>query len=228
MSLSFNLQRLPSEALSVLHYLGQRGTAANTEEMETGVALSQRAIGRAIRRLVNYSLIQIDYNGAYQLTSNGRRAYQQLADLSASLAAADAARPSAVRRLTVVLPRLPTDAQPIPLYIGVNAASASASGLKEPVQLELRLSAIGGKLSRTNLSLDVPADRAAVPATLSLTAEPGAPLVRVRLDAFQVRDLDQVDAVGNMYFDLPTNPQSKPDGSAVPGQRAFSTDLALH
>ena len=80
MSLPFNLQRLPPEAISVLRYLGRRNATATTHDMDENLDIGTRAVGRAIRRLVNYSLIQMDFNSSYQLTGDGRRAYQQLAE----------------------------------------------------------------------------------------------------------------------------------------------------
>jgi len=107
MSLSFNLQRLPPEALGVLRFLGRHPTAVSTHDMESALDLSSRAIGRAIRRLVNYSLIQMDYNGAYQLTGDGRRAFEQLSEQDRRTPQGVTAVPGAarvIRRLTIVLP----------------------------------------------------------------------------------------------------------------------------
>src|SRR5579864_5433326 len=150
MSLSFNLQRLPPEALSVLRFLGRHSNAVSTRDMEMALNLSPRAIGRAIRRLVNYSLIQMDYNGSYQLTGDGRRAFEQLADHEthapqAEAAPAETSVASVTRRLTVVLPPNAIGAHPVTLYIGVNPSSAD-SVLSHPAQVELRLGAIGGTL----------------------------------------------------------------------------------
>ena len=227
MSLSFNLQRLPPEAISVLRFLGNRGAAASSHDMEAGLDIGARAVGRAIRRLVNYSLIQMDFNGAYQLTTDGRRAYQQMADLEARTPSTEShsqANAQITRRLTVVLPHAATETKPVTLYIGVNPANGTAPHLKNNTQLELRLSVIGGTLSQGSLSLDVPPDRAAAPVAVTVTAQPNTRTMRVRVDAFQVVDADRVDPAGDMYFDIPVKHQLSPADAT---RRAVGTDLAL-
>lgn len=228
MSLSFNLQRLPPEALSVLRFLGRHSAAISTRDMEMALNLSPRAIGRAIRRLVNYSLIQMDYNGWYQLTGDGRRAFEQLTDhenrapqVAPTVTETSMAR--VTRRLTIVLPPNAIGARPVTLYIGVNPSS-DASLLSHPAQVELRLGAIGGTLSSNKVSLDVPPQRAATPTTVTITAQPSARKVRVRIDAFQIRDIDRVDEVGNMYFDIPVRTESVAEDAT---RRAVGTDLTL-
>ncbi|MHB8628005.1 MAG: hypothetical protein ACYDBJ_05895 [Aggregatilineales bacterium] len=228
MSLSFNLQRLPPEALSVLRFLGRQSAAISTHNMESALDLSPRAIGRAIRRLVNYSLIQMDYNGSYQLTSDGRRAYEQMADQEKRAperqsSAAAGVSAHVTRRLTIVLPHNAIGAQPVTMYIGVNPASGNPV-LSHHAQVELRLGVIGGTLSTNSVSLDVPPDRAANPTTITVTAQPAVRKVRVRIDAFQIHDVDRADEVGNMYFDIPVHVQAAPEGST---RRAVGTDLIL-
>ena len=228
MSLSFNLQRLPPEALSVLRFLGRQASAVSTRDMELALNLSPRAVGRAIRRLVNYSLIQMDYNGWYQLTGDGRRAYEQMIDHESRAtqgvtAVTETQMAHVIRRLTVVLPPNAIGAQPVTLYFGVNPSSGN-SILSQPAQVELRLDVIGGTLSTNKVSLDIPPQRAATPTTVTVTAQPTARKVRVRVDAFQIRDIDRVDEVGNMYFDIPVRTQSIPEDST---RRAVGTDLTL-
>ena len=227
MSLSFNLQRLPPEAISVLRFLGNRGAAASSHDMESGLDIGARAVGRAIRRLVNYSLIQMDFNGAYQLTTDGRRAYQQLADKEVRSASSTPAARSVsqiTRRLTIVLPHVASDAQPVTLFIGVNPANNTAPHLADSAQVELRLSVIGGTLSQASLSLEVPPAQAAAPVAVTVTAQPNVRTVRIRIDAFQVIDTDRVDPVGDMYFDIPVRPVANTGDST---RRAVGTDLAL-
>jgi hypothetical protein len=128
-----------------------------------------------------------------------------------------------MRRLTVVLPPSAIGAQPVTMYIGVNPSSGD-SILPQPAQVELRLGVIGGTLSTDKVSLSVPPERAATPTTVTVTAQPSARKVRVRVDAFQIRDIDRVEEVGNMYFDIPVHVQAASDGST---RRAVGTDLVL-
>ncbi len=229
MSLPFNLQRLPPEAISVLGFLGRRNAAATTRDMDDGLDIGSRAIGRAIRRLVNYSLIQMDFNGAYQLTGDGRRAYQQLAETEAAMPAAAQPRQAATsskvtRRLTVVLPQSVVGSQPVSLYIGINPPAGGDTLLTQAAHVELRLSATGADLSNANVALDVPPDKAADPAKVTLAVRQAAGAVRVRIDAFQSVDIDRIELAGGMYFDIPVLAHA---ASAEATRRAVGVDLTL-
>lgn len=225
MSLPFNLQRLPPEAISVLRFLGQRNAAASTQDFEDGLDIGPRAVGKAIRRLVNFSLIQMDVHGTYQLTGDGRRAYQQLADNESASAEqpTEHEAPKIMRRLTVVLPQMLINGQTSALYIGVNPPAANTPTHAQSATLELRLSAVGGKFSAANVALEVPPDRAADPIKVMLAAAASRP-VRVRIDAFQSFDIDRIEPIGGMYFDIPvvTRPVSE-----EATRRAVGVDLAL-
>ncbi len=225
MSLSFNLQRLPPEAISVLRFLGRRNAAASTQDFEDGLDIGPRSIGKAIRRLVNFSLIQMDMYGAYQLTSDGRRAYQQLVENEGALETKPVEQKAARinRRLTVVLPQSLISGQSSALYIGVNPPTATNSRPGQAITLELRLSAVGGQLSNANVALDVPPDKAANPIRVMLDAV-AARAVRIRIDAFQTIDIDRMEPVGGMYFDIPV--MAQPMGEE-PTRRAVGVDLTL-
>ncbi len=246
MSLPFNLQKLPAEAITVLRFLGTRNAAATAQEMDAGLDIGQRSVGRAIRRLVNYSLIQMDFNGAYQLTNDGRRAHQQVieADFASSGTTADSATFASAtnatatakssvsatktarlkRRLTVVMPPAVVSGQPTPLYIGVNPPNDGDLHMLNVAHLELRLSGVGADLSAAQVSIEVPAHGAAAPVKVIVTAHPQVGKVRVRIDAFQMIDLDRIEEAGAMYFDLPVVTHSTPEGST---RKAVGIDLAL-
>src|SRR5581483_3075035 len=208
MSLPFNLQKLPPEALDVLRYLGQH-SSASVDELHQGTGIAARSIGKAIRRLVNYDYILLAGDGTYQLTTDGTMAVQQIA--AADAAAPDTAAgpprqdtPPVERHLTVVTPRSLVAGRPSDLYIGVNPPTGEER-LPGTARLELKVSAVGGALSASNLSLDVPPDSAAKPGRLRLTpdgAQAGR-IVRVRVDAFQAFEFDNLEALGGMYFDVP-------------------------
>src|SRR5438132_8718344 len=125
MSLPFHLQKLPAEALDVLRYLGQTSTAASTDELEAGTKLPARSIGKAIRRLVNYDYIVLGASGAYQLTTDGKIAVQQIAEHDAGAGRSQASRQTQAasnvqRRLAIVLPRTLVAGQATDVYIGIN------------------------------------------------------------------------------------------------------------
>ncbi len=226
MSLPFNLQKLPPEALDVLRYLGKTSSSASSEELEDGTGIAARSIGKAIRRLVNYDYISLGVDGGYQLTTDGKIAVQQIAEYDAATGNAPSVAKQEVkfqRRLTVVMPNSFVAGKPTDLYIGVNPpAVGDSSRLPGAARIELKLSAVGGKLSASNISLDIPPDKAAQPGKLSLT--PTGRMVRVRIDAFQSFEFDSMESLGGMFFDAKVSADPAEKDAT---RRAVGMDLDL-
>lgn len=228
MSLPFNLQKLPPEALDVLRFLGKTSGGAATEQIEDGTGLASRLVGKAIRQLVTADYIMLGFQG-YELTTDGKLAVQQLAEFDgaaggANVVKAEKQEPKVTRRLIAVIPRSLAAGQPADLIIGVNPPIGNDGGLSDSAHLELKIRAIDGALSADNVALEVPPNAAAKPDKISLTpVEPGK-AVRVRIDAFQAFDLDKLESVGGMYFDVPVVAnRDQPDTT----NRAVGIDLLL-
>lgn len=227
MELPFTLQRLPPEALEVLRFLHKHQAAAESAEIERGAQLSARLVGRAIRRLINFRLIQFNLD-KYELTSDGQIAARQLAEYDAAMTAHQGGRaepPRVPRRLTVVVPRVLRANTPTELFVGVNPPTANTPLLPQPAHLTLRASALGGTLSLSEFALEVPVDKAAVPAKLTLTPDQAGRAVRVRIDAFQAVDADQLqfEPLGGMYFDVRVSMDATQDNAL----RAVGMDVLL-
>jgi hypothetical protein len=227
MSLPFHLQKLPAEALDVLRYLGKTSAAASPDAMEAGTKLPARTIGKAIRRLVNYDYIVLGANGAYQLTTDGKIAVQQIAEHDSGGGQARAGDQkkemrNVQRRLAIVLPRTLVAGQATDLYIGVNPPTGNDK-LPGPATVELKVSAVGGSVSADSVSLNIPPDKAATPRKLSLTPARTGRLVRVRVDAFQSLDSDSMEPLGGMYFDVQVAAGAAPEKTT----RAVGMDLLL-
>ena len=232
MPLSFNLQKLPPEALDVLRYLGKTPGPATFDTLGQGTGLSARLIGKAIRRLVNYDYVHVTNAIAYELTSDGNVAVQQIAQFDAENANAGdqkAQAPSGTpRHLTVVLPRALNAGRATDVYFGVNAPDGSGSKLPGTVHVELKISAVNGTVSAGNVSLDIPPDKASAPGKIALTPASGNKIVRVRVDAFQSYEFDSMESLGGMYFDVQIAPEPGKQPTA-PGaaSRAVGMDLLL-
>lgn len=230
MSLPFNLQKLPPEALDTLRYMGKVSKQVLPNEIEDGANLSYRLVGKAIRRLINADFIQIDISsGTYQLTTDGKIAVEQLAEYDAQ-AGSDSTKSAPVaaaqRRLTVVMPRAFAAGQANDLYFGVNSPAAAQTLLPDTAHIELKVSAVGGTLSTGSVSLDIPPDKAAQPGVVKLTPQlPGKP-VRVRVDAFQSFEFDSMESLGGMYFDVQV-PETGARAATPSASRAVGMDLAL-
>lgn len=78
MSLPIELQRLLPQALDVIRYLATREEAVSVDEMVIGTGLSERVLGKAIRRLVTRYYAEMSAQGFYRLTAKGRQAAQDL------------------------------------------------------------------------------------------------------------------------------------------------------
>src|SRR6478672_2165841 len=91
MSLPFNLQKLPPEALDVLRFLGKTAGGATTEAIEDGTGLASRPVGKAIRRLVTADYISLSFQG-YELTTDGKVAVQELIAFDSASGGASAAK----------------------------------------------------------------------------------------------------------------------------------------
>jgi predicted transcriptional regulator len=229
MSLPFNLQKLPPEALDTLRFMGKVANAVQPSEIEEGAKLSYRLVGKAIRRLINGDYIQIDINnGSYQLTTDGKLAVEQLAEYDAKTAGSDSTKsaPSAIaqRRLTVVMPQSFVAGRANDLYFGVNPPTAAQALLPETANIELKISAMGGTLSTNSVSLAVPPDKAAQPSVVKLTPQQAGKLVRIRVDAFQAFEFDSMESLGGMYFDIHPGEATT---AAPAASRAVGMDLAL-
>lgn len=204
MELPFHLQKLPPEALQALRYLYHHG-AQTALELE-GSGLSARTVGKAIRRLINADYIE-KIDEKYALTTDGKIATQQILEWDAVQAGqpvtGDNGVPRIKRRLVVVAPRNFVAQKPVDLYIGINSPPAGDVRLPTDTRLELRVTALGGTLPVHQIALDVPPDKAAAPARLRLLPDALTGYVRVRVDAFQTLELDAVEPLGGMFFDVP-------------------------
>jgi hypothetical protein len=107
------------------------------------------------------------------------------------------------RQLVIVTPRTFVAERPADLYIGVNAPSKDSRRLPYGAQVELRVTAVGASLAPSSISMDVPPDKAAVPSRVRLLPEAKTPAVRVRLDAFQGFEHNEIEPLGGFYFDIP-------------------------
>lgn len=204
MSLPFNLQKLPPEALAILRYL-QKSNPATNDQLEKGAGISVRLVGKGIRRLVNADYIELS-GDSYHLTTEGKDLAQLLIEHEAGNTAGAAPTPKpeimVQRHISVVMPRSFMPGNAGDLFIGVNPPEAEGERLSEATQLELRISAVGATLSTSNFTLPVPTNKAATPVKINLTPAQDSQMVRVRVDAFQILDEHNLEPLGGIYFDI--------------------------
>ncbi len=80
MALPFELTTFPSGALDIIRYLAKQDSyAAFDTEIIAALGLSDRAFGKALRRLVTREYVEMQYDGSYALTETGIEAAEAIA-----------------------------------------------------------------------------------------------------------------------------------------------------
>ncbi|MBN1287939.1 MAG: hypothetical protein JXB47_21250 [Anaerolineae bacterium] len=166
--------------------------------------MSDRAFGKAIRRLVTRNYLSMDLDGAYRLTPEGIKAAKIIARVDElnprARKAAGEAEDTVSRRLTVVVPRLLGVGSPAQLYAGIEAPDARQH-LNGATSVVLRVEGINCSVSPVEHTLSVPQNAAAQPAAFTVIPD-GIGQGRVRMRAYQLLRSDEVREVGGMYFDF--------------------------
>lgn len=225
MALPFNLQKLPPECLDLIHYMAQRGEAATTIIMESDSGMHPRMIGKAIRRLINGDYLTLDKpSGNYSLTDDGWLAAELIAQHLAEggNTAGDADVPRVQRKLSIIGPRSTVAGLPTLMTIVANPPDSAGSGA--PSEVILRLSATGGSLSASTLTLHIPMDAPSAPMTFNVVPDFNTPGLRIRVDAFQQLDLDRIEPLEAIYFDTPIHAQPETQDRTL---RAVGLNMAL-
>jgi hypothetical protein len=149
-----NLQSLPPEALDVLRFFGATGqTSAHADDITERAALSDRAFGKAIRRLVTKGYLIMDGDQIYRLSDAGKRAVADMLEYdlvtppedrdSAAAAANESAR-SAMRRLVLAAPRQLQAGASVTVSVGFEGAEEDEQ-LSGPAPVIVRLSVLHGE-----------------------------------------------------------------------------------
>jgi predicted transcriptional regulator len=224
MALPFNIQNLPAEIQAVLRFLGERTTPVAVKELTTGLNFTERGVMRSIRRLVNYNLVDMNHEGHYTITSEGRRALKILSEAAPRPVLSEATRRKVTRRLTAVIPARLVAGQPTIVFIGIDPPDATVTPLSGSALVELKVSGVGVTLDPVNTTVSVPPDKPSTPTKITVTPQLTERIVRVRIDAFQTHDIDRIEPVGGMYFDIPVNAPGAPLSKE---RRAVAMDMEL-
>ena len=222
--LPFELRKLPRSALTILRYLGSQpgNPPASVDTITQATGLSQRAFGKAIRRLVtNYYLDMVD-TGVYTLSVNGRemaRVLLEHARASQEKSRGEAPAAAYKRKLSVVLPRGVVKGRRFYMHAAVTAPPG-VSPLPAPARLTLRVTAWGATVTRPEQELRVPPSGNGRPISFELVPQ-HAGAVRIQVKAFQNQSYASATPVGGMYFDISAA------GPADATYRAFGAELTL-
>lgn len=227
MELPYHLKTLEplTGALDILRFLrDEPDMLAPVDTLLDALELSERAFGKAIRRLVTQGYVQMDAEAVYRLTDNGRRAADELIEYETTVGeSATGAYPTSdaaiTGRVVLAIPEVLTDAKPVELYVG--AALDSDSSLQRSTDVLVCISALNAEPGHTQDAqltlLDQP-----VRHTFTITPQ-GFDTVRVRVQVYQLLgDGEELVPCGGFHADLPVTTAGA-DGRRI----AFGSPITL-
>jgi hypothetical protein len=199
-----DLEKLPPQALDVLRYLAtcEAGTAS-ADAIMAGTGLSAIGLGKGVRRLVTGRYIAMTAAGAYELTTLGQRAADELR------AAEPAPALPATRRLSVFVPCALALGASALLRAGFDLPAADQSASVEAVPVILRLRAPGCDVSPAEQPLTVPPDAPSSPVRFRVTPYQEG-MLRLSLEVLPAGGAGPSRPSGGIYFDLSVEPFPTP------------------
>jgi predicted transcriptional regulator len=227
MELPYHLKTLEplTGALDILRFLrNEPDMLAPVDTLLDTLELSERAFGKAIRRLVTQGYVQMDAEAVYRLTDNGRRAADELTEYETTMGESATGVHTTndfgiTGRVVLAIPEVLTDAKPVELYVG--AALDSDSSLQGPTDILVRISALNAEPGHTQDAVLTLLDQP-VRHTFTITPQ-GFDKVRVRVQVYQLLgDGEEIVPCGGFHADLPVTTTGA-DGRRV----AFGSPVAL-
>lgn len=213
---------LPEQATDLLRALLAHDGDQDAPALMDATGQSERAFGKAIRRLVTLRLVNMPVSGRYALTERGREALVAWGmDTAPAMpvsvtddpsgeppVATPAAATPAMRELSVLVAEELVAGAGAILLAGFNAPRSGYTTLQAPRAVVLRVSAPGAGVSPAEQPLAVPAGAAAGPVRFKVTpSEPGH--LRVSLHVLQPEG-DGLDVVDGLFFELRVQPYPTP------------------
>ncbi|MBI5931488.1 MAG: hypothetical protein HY862_19430 [Chloroflexi bacterium] len=219
MTLPFELTTMPEQALEILRYMGRiQVDNIHSDELMNGLGMSERSFSKGIKRLVTKSYMAMDEARYYRVTQKGYQAIEDIAgyDLTAP-AYTGTHYATFAYDLCAVIPQPVSLNQPSRWLIGLEPDPMEMELLSEPVSMLLRFSANGGQVAPADVTLTLSPEQATQFAELKLTAAQSS--VRIRVEVFQLMEMDEPYESGGMYFDVEVNASSQ--------QRALHTTISI-
>lgn len=204
MTLQDELTRLPKNAITILRFMSQQPNyAADYMEIRRGTGLSDRAAGKSVKRLVTRFFMHMDDSRVYQLTPKGEQSNKLLASDVNLLGDDDPDAETVAYDLCAVVPHQIIGDVPVQWMLGISPLGNDVP--EYPTELVLILSAENGTVSPDKATLSVTSDVLEDFAELTLTANSDYGQVRIRVEAYQLLELDEPNTAGGMYFDVPVS-----------------------
>jgi len=228
MELPFHLKTLEPlpGALDTLRYLlEQPDYSASVDLLQDELGVGSVTFGKAIRRLVTKSYVQMDSAESYRLTDAGRRAAEELIGYDAEGGAPSTyseINTDIAGRMIVVVPQPLVAGRKAEIRVGASIDDVDADGLSGGADLLVRLSAVNAEPSQTQ---DASLMLGGAPQSHTFSLTPQAyTAMRVRVEVYQMMpDGEEVVPCGGLYVDLPVLAQA----SAVSQRAAYGAPLSL-
>ncbi|GIK62710.1 MAG: hypothetical protein BroJett018_05040 [Chloroflexota bacterium] len=219
MTLPFELTTMPEQALDILRYMGRiQVDNIHADALMNGLGMSERSFSKGIKRLVTKSYMAMDEARYYRVTQKG---YQAIEDINAydATAPADAGKHYAVLAydLCAVVPLPRAINQSARWLLGLEPDPMEMETISEPTPILLRVSANGGEVSPAELTLTLTPETPSQFAELNLTAYQTP--MRLRVEVFQLMEMNEPYVSGGMYFDVEVSASSQ--------QRALHTTISV-
>ena len=200
MTLQHELTTLPKNAIIILRYMSSTSNgSAEYDEIQIGTGLSERATGKAVKRLVTRFFMRMDETRMYHVTPKGTQAIELLATNTDWVGSAE--QPDTVTYdLCAVIPQQIGDDQPTKWMLGVSPAGSDLP--EHPTELLLRISADPGTLTPTEAVISVSGQHPESYSEFLLVSPAIQNHIRIRIEAYQLLELDEPREAGGMYFDV--------------------------
>jgi DNA-binding MarR family transcriptional regulator len=250
-----DLQKLPPQALDVIRYLDAHDDQGTVDEIIEGTGLSERALRKAIRRLVTRYYADMPDQDFYRLTKKGKEAAGELReyddeDVPAAVEAhaaqapddaddemtdddvdidvgidVDVDGPRHARRMSVLVPKEFVIRSAVTLRAGFDAPAAD-----DPVPLK--------ETGRVILRLSAPGcDVEPVERPLDVAVDgPAGPVsfrvtpriegpARIKIEGYQFVSLKDIRPIGRVFFELNVAGFPTPDSGEV---KALGAEMRLY
>lgn len=236
MDLPYHLKTLEplTGALEILRYLASLDDpSGDADEICDALDLSERTFGKAIRRLVTKTYVQMDGSLYYRLTRQGEEAARELAqyerDNPGAVEVKGSTSSRVMRRLVVVVPSPLLYDYRNPIIVGLDGATDEDSkGLYHPAEMVVRVSIVNGRPEKPQ---EVVLQLENEPVTQNFEVMPGAfQEARLRVEVFQLGpNPDDVTASGGLYIDTPivVSSAESSSGETHPVPIAYGADIAI-
>lgn len=191
-------------AFDILRYFRRIASpTADADDIMDDLDLSERAFGKAMRRLVTKGYTVMDGDMIYRLTDKGHDASEEIEAYDAAggkdANASARAKTQVARRLVVAVPSQIAAQQPAAVHVGFHPADGAA--MSDSVELVVRTSVVNGQSGNPeDLLFSLQNDHAAQ--GFQVAAADSSPL-RLRFEVYQLGEMGDIEDAGGMYVDVP-------------------------